>query len=43
MSGYGTKNYANESEKYRKEVGKFQNQTTDKYVSYYSKELDIPK
>lgn len=38
-SSYSTKNYANDTEKYRKEVGKFKNKTFDKYVrsgkSYY--------
>ena len=32
MSNYGTKNFANESEKYRKEVGKFTNKSYDKYT-----------
>ncbi len=32
MSTYGTKNFANESEKYRKEVGKFTNKSYDKYT-----------
>ena len=35
-SSYGTKNYANLSEKYRKDIGKFNNKSHDKYTYHSS-------
>jgi len=32
-SSFNSKNFANEQEKYRKEIGKFKNHQSDKFVS----------